>query len=61
MTTVESLSYVQWDCIFLCFDIGEKQSPGTLAKWVGHHMPLLVDASKDVSRLTASRSSGLVL
>ncbi|PTB72048.1 hypothetical protein M440DRAFT_1385150 [Trichoderma longibrachiatum ATCC 18648] len=33
MTTVESLSYVQWDCIFLCFDIGEKQSPGTLAKW----------------------------
>lgn len=48
MTTVESLSYVQWDCIFLCFDIGEKQSPSTLANWVSQHMPLLLGASEDV-------------
>ncbi|TFA98642.1 hypothetical protein CCMA1212_009456 [Trichoderma ghanense] len=33
MTTVESLSYVQWDCIFLCFDIKEKQSLRTVVQW----------------------------
>ncbi|KAH0496189.1 hypothetical protein TgHK011_003565 [Trichoderma gracile] len=33
MTTVESLSYVQWDCIFLCFDIKEKQSMSAVARW----------------------------
>ncbi|KAL6864524.1 rho type ras-like GTPase [Trichoderma novae-zelandiae] len=28
-----SLSYVQWDCIFLCFDVKEKASLQTLVQW----------------------------
>ncbi|EHK16118.1 uncharacterized protein TRIVIDRAFT_164189 [Trichoderma virens Gv29-8] len=33
LNTVERLSYVQWDAIFLCFDIKEKTTLHTILQW----------------------------
>lgn len=34
LNTVERLTYISWDAIFLCFDISDKVSMYTIVQWV---------------------------
>ncbi|RFU80406.1 rho type ras-like gtpase [Trichoderma arundinaceum] len=45
LNTVERLSYVQWDAIFLCFDIKEKITLHTILQWVGAVIEMLMIAA----------------
>ncbi len=35
LETVELLSYLSWDAVFLCFDTNEKASLDAVVRWVG--------------------------
>ncbi|OBS27751.1 hypothetical protein FPOA_01694 [Fusarium poae] len=36
LNTVEKLTYIEWDAIFLCFDISDKMSMYTIIQWWHH-------------------------
>ncbi|RGP78445.1 GTP-binding rho1 [Fusarium longipes] len=36
LNTVENLTYIEWDAIFLCFDISDKMSMYTIIQWWHH-------------------------
>ncbi|KAM0269724.1 hypothetical protein ACHAPA_003932 [Fusarium lateritium] len=37
LNTVEKLTYIEWDAVFLCFDISDKISMYTIIQWQWHH------------------------
>ncbi|KAJ4015601.1 hypothetical protein NW752_006522 [Fusarium irregulare] len=36
LSTIEKLTYIEWDAIFLCFDVSEKLSLYTIIQWWHH-------------------------